>query len=88
MQHPAVHGGRVLGVAQTVDGQLGGRGTGVDRPGQIGAGASAVEVQVDREARQAVGQQHVVPPLRTRLPPVWAMERIRSTWRCSSALNG
>lgn len=46
VQHLAVHGGRVLGLAQAVDGQLGGRGTGLD-------GLS----QVDGEAWQVIGQE-------------------------------
>ena len=57
VQHLAVHGGRVLGVAQAVDGQLGGRGTGLDGLGQIDAWATAIEVQVNGEAWQVIGQE-------------------------------
>ena len=57
VQHLAVHGGRVLGVAQAVDGQLGGRGTGLDEISQVDGGATAIEVQVDGEAWQVVGQE-------------------------------
>ena len=57
VQHLAVHGGRVLGVAQAVDGQLGGRGTGLDGLGQVDGGATAIEVEINREAWQVVGQE-------------------------------
>ena len=57
VKHLAVHGGRVLGVAQAVDGQLGGRGTGLNGLGQVDGGATAIEVQVDGEAWQVVGQE-------------------------------
>ena len=57
VQHLAVHGGRVLGLAQAVDGQLGNRGTGLDGLGQVDGWATAIEVQVDGEARQVVGQE-------------------------------
>ena len=57
VQHLTMHGARVLGVAQAVDGQLGGRGTGLDGLGQVDGGVTAIEVQVDGEARQVVGQE-------------------------------
>lgn len=57
VQHLAMHSGRVLGLAQTVDGQLGGRGTGLDGLGQIDGWATAIEVEINRETRQVVGQE-------------------------------
>lgn len=57
VQHVTVHGGRVLGVAQAVDGQLGGRSTGLDGLGQIDAWATAIEVEINRETWQVVGQK-------------------------------
>lgn len=57
VQHLAVDGGRVLGVAQTVDRQLGGRGAGLDGAGQVDGGVASVEVQIDGEAWQVVGQE-------------------------------
>ena len=57
VQHLAVHGGRVLGIAQAVDGQLGGRGTGLDGLGQIDGGTTAIEVEINRETWQVVGQE-------------------------------
>lgn len=57
VQHVTVHGRRVLGVAQTADRQLSGRGTGLDEISQVDGGATAIEVQVDGEAWQVVGQE-------------------------------
>ena len=57
VQHLAVHGRRVLGVAQAVDGQLGGRSTGLDGLGQIDGWATAIEVEINRETWQVVGQK-------------------------------
>ena len=57
VQHVTVHGGCVLGVAQAVDGQLGGRGTGLDGLTQIDGGATAIEVEINRETWQVVGQE-------------------------------
>ena len=57
VQHLAVHGGRVLGLAQAVDGQLGGRGTSVDGLGQVDGWATAIEVEINRETWQVVGQE-------------------------------
>lgn len=57
VQHVTVHGRRVLGVAQTADRQLSGRGTGLNGLGQVDGGATAIEVQVDGEAWQVVGQE-------------------------------
>ena len=57
VQHLAMHGGRVLGLAQAVDGQLGNRGTGLDGLSQVDGWATAIEVQVDGEAWQVIGQK-------------------------------
>ena len=57
VQHVTVHGGRVLGVAQAVDGQLGGRGTGLNGLGQVDGGTTAIEVEINREAWQVIGQE-------------------------------
>lgn len=57
VQHLAVHGGRVLGVAQAVDRQLSGRGTGLDGLGQVDGWATAIEVEINRETWQVVGQE-------------------------------
>lgn len=57
VQHLAVHGRRVLGFAQAVDGQLGGRSTGLNGLGQVDGGATAIEVEINREAWQVVGQE-------------------------------
>lgn len=57
VQHMTVHGGRVLGVAQTADRQLSGRGTGLDGLSQIDGWATAIEVEINREAWQVVGQE-------------------------------
>lgn len=52
-----MHGARVLGVAQAVDGQLGGRGTGLNGLGQVDGGTTAIEVETNREAWQVIGQE-------------------------------
>ena len=52
-----MHGRRVLGLAQAVDGQLSGRDTGLDGLGQVDGGATAIEVQVDGKAWQVLGQE-------------------------------
>ena len=57
VQHVTVHGGRVIGVAQTADGQLSGRGTGLDGLSQIDGWATAIEVEIKRETWQVVGQE-------------------------------
>lgn len=57
VQHVTVHGRRVLGVAQAVDGQLDCRGTGLDGLGQVDGWATAIEVEINREAWQVVGQE-------------------------------
>ena len=57
VQHLTMHGARVLGVAQAVDGQLGGRGTGLNGLGQVDGGTTAIEVEINREAWQVIGQE-------------------------------
>lgn len=47
----------MLGVAQAVDGQLGGSSTGLDGLGQIDGGTTAIEVEINRETWQVVGQE-------------------------------
>ena len=93
VQHLAVHCGRVLGIAQAVDGQLGGRGTGLDGLGQIDGGTTAIEVEINRETWQVVGQEQGGAALEdegvtVRLVSSWAMARIKATWRACSGVNG